>query len=240
MAVAGVLAAIAAVAVSGISSAAPLIKYPNFSSIQGLKLNGDAAKVGNVLRLTEPANDEVGSAFTKKKKVDSRESFKTRFRISLHDGSGGTADGLAFVLSGAGKGALGGGGGGLGYAGIESSVAVEIDTFQNFENTNEPPDDHYAVVVGGDHQEARAAFAPPFGLAQNDTFVWVDYKAKRKRLKVFGAETGSKPASPFINEKVNLKNLFNARRMRAGFTASTGGDFQAHDVLAWKLKQRQR
>ena len=74
--------------------------------------------------------------------------------------------------------------------------------------------------------------------------VWVDYKKKRKRLKVFGAETlvdpAVKPAAPFINVRVNMGRIFDRKPVRAGFTAATGGAFQAHDVVSWKLKQRKR
>jgi len=70
------------------------------------------------------------------------------FRITPSEQSGNTADGLAFVIqnaqggtntdpstgcgeTGSGPTALGGGGGCLGYSGIDNSLALEFDTFYN-------------------------------------------------------------------------------------------------------------
>lgn len=43
------------------------------------------------------------------------------------------ADGLAFVIQGVSPVSLGNSGSGLGYEGIANSLAVEIDTFHNFD-----------------------------------------------------------------------------------------------------------
>ena len=81
-------------------------------------------------------------------------------------------DGLAFVLHGdprAGSAALGGGGGGLGYAGLPAALAVEFDTWYNaeggggVEGSGDLPYDHVTVQaapVGG--PSARAASDTPY------------------------------------------------------------------------------
>jgi hypothetical protein len=235
------LAAAVGTLVLATGASAVKFNFPFFDDSTGtdrLKLNGDAfltgAKQGHQLRLTPAEPDQRGSAFTKRKVLDSGRSFKTRFRISLHDGSG---DGMAFLINGKGKGALGDGGGGLGYGGIDPSVAVEIDTYPN---KGESPIPHLAVTKGGDPGNELASFDFPYPVNEHDTTVWVDYVKKSKRLKVFAAETLEKPGAPFINVKANLGRIFDRKPARVGFTASTGGAWQAHDVVSWKFKQRKR
>jgi len=66
------------------------------------------------------------------------------------------ADGIAFVLQTAGLGALGGDGENIGYGGITSSFAIEMDTWQNdaFQpnptDRKDPESDHVAFMAGGD------------------------------------------------------------------------------------------
>jgi Legume lectin domain len=212
------------------------VDYPNFRSTKGLKLNGTAKGAGIALKLTPAVGVRAGSAFTKRKVVKSTKSFQTRFTFNPHDGSD-SGDGIAFVLHPKGKGALGVNGGGLGYGGIEPSLAVEIDMFFNSTYENEPDADHVAIAVDGDHTSALEAAPIPFFLPDEISNFWVAYSAKSKRLRVFASE-GGRRGSPLLNRRVNLRALFDGDRVRAGFTAATGSASQAHDLLRWKLRQR--
>jgi len=71
-------------------------------------------------------------------------SFSTRFTFRASAGAD-AADGLAFVIQAGGPTALGQTGGGLGYAGIPSSVAVKFDLYDNDGEGSTPP----ACYVGG-------------------------------------------------------------------------------------------
>jgi len=124
-----------------------------FSGVS-VEVNGSADVIDDTLRLT-PAIRTAGSAFaTDSFLINPNTSFFTTFsfRISGSDGTGG-ADGFAFVVQNDpdGASALGTGGGFLGYAGIDNSMAIEFDTFQNSGvNTedgraaffNDPDDNH--------------------------------------------------------------------------------------------------
>ncbi len=107
--------------------------YPDFTSITGLSLNGNAAQFnGKVLRLTPATPSQVGSAwFTTLQPVS--EGFSTTFTFQITNTSQPSADGFAFVIqnSTAGTTALGTGGGYLGYTGIDHSLAIEFDTYAN-------------------------------------------------------------------------------------------------------------
>ena len=69
---------------------------------------------------------EAGSLFTSNKVSVSGFTITFDFRLTS-----AAADGFAFVIQGVGSSALGTGGGGLGYQGIGSSVAVKFDLSDN-------------------------------------------------------------------------------------------------------------
>ena len=100
------------------------INYPNFSSIAGLNLVGNAAQAGSQLRLTANVNSQVGAAwFTTAQGIEA--GFDTTFQFQITNAA---ADGFAFVVQNSGTSAIGGGGGGIGYDGITKSLAVEFDS----------------------------------------------------------------------------------------------------------------
>lgn len=55
---------------------------------------------------------------------------------------------MAFVIQGEGLDALGGNGKGMGYGGINNSLAVEFDTYYNFE-VNDPYENHVSIQTRG-------------------------------------------------------------------------------------------
>ncbi|HEX2971499.1 MAG TPA: hypothetical protein VHP11_04165, partial [Tepidisphaeraceae bacterium] len=102
----------------------------DFSDASKLQLNGTAAVVGTgsnaILRLTDTATGQTGSAFTKLPADITKFNISFDFRM----GGGTGADGMAFVIQGVAPTALGGGGGGLGYSGIANSMALKFDAYQ--------------------------------------------------------------------------------------------------------------
>jgi Legume lectin domain len=98
----------------GGSASAVTVNYPSFKKTKGLKLNGTAEKAGKRLQLVPAEDGESGSAFTKRKVLKTNRSFKTQFRIEMHDAPSTPGDGMAFVLTSEGADSLGGIGGGLG------------------------------------------------------------------------------------------------------------------------------
>src|SRR5262249_23087186 len=100
-----------------------------FASPGDLTPNGTTRFPGTVLELTSGQNGQAGSAFTSGK-VDLA-SFYTTFNFQFRAGSNPIADGIAFVIQGSGANALGGGGGGLGYSGITSSVAITYRAYDH-------------------------------------------------------------------------------------------------------------
>jgi hypothetical protein len=80
---------------------------------------------GGVLNLTAATNDNATSAWFNT--AQSVSNFTASFTYDFISGTATPADGFAFVLQNTGLTALGGGGGGLGYLGINNSVALGFD-----------------------------------------------------------------------------------------------------------------
>ena len=151
--------------------AAAQITFLDFSTTDGLALNGSAAQTTNatgqpVLRLTPdtPSHNGGSAWFTTQQSIASGFTSVFQFQIT-HDPNNpypGPADGLAFVVQNSvnpvasGTQALGGSGGAIGYGvpdpggdtgtPIDNSLAVEIDTFKN---SWDPDANHIAIQSCG-------------------------------------------------------------------------------------------
>ncbi|MBK6732030.1 MAG: hypothetical protein IPG60_14090 [Bacteroidetes bacterium] len=130
-----------------------------FTGYSQFILNGDAVDLGDgCIQLTEEVTNQAGSVWYDTL-ISLENDFNVDFFINLGDLDAGGADGIAFVLQPVSTG-LGSTGGGLGYDGIEPSVDVEFDTWQNAEN-NDPVYDHVSIMRDGvlDHL-AETALTP--------------------------------------------------------------------------------
>ena len=142
--------------------------FPDFSSVANLQRNGSAHQAtynkAKVLRLTDgypgvgATHPETASAwFSIPSLVNPKAGqqvvnlgFTTYFKFQIHTAAicCTPADGFAFVIQNSSATALGTGSGGLGYAGIPNSLAVEFDTFQDASNSD-PNANHVAVQSCG-------------------------------------------------------------------------------------------
>jgi hypothetical protein len=193
------LVATAVLLAIGAASAQQIRFFPDFSSVAFLQMNGAHQATWNnqaVLRLTD-GNLSVGSHqesatswFTIPQQVNL--GFTTYFAFQIHSAGGccNPGDGVAFVIqnasstdrsygaTGAGVTARGVSGGGVGYAGIPNSLAVEFDTQQN---GWDPSANHIAVqgcgtqtngpvhvpgnfTIGSNTHVTSCLVAPPSGL----------------------------------------------------------------------------
>jgi fibronectin-binding autotransporter adhesin len=105
-----------------------------------LTLNGGASVVPNpidptsgVLLLTDGGGGQARSAFATVAPGAFNTSFQFAFQLPPGVTANNTADGFTFVIHNAptGEAALGGGGGGLGYAGITPSLSAQINMYNN-------------------------------------------------------------------------------------------------------------
>jgi lectin family protein len=214
------------------------INYPSFSGAEAsLSLNGTAsvARAGSrkrVLRLTSDGFRQAGSAWATEK-IDVTRSFETRFKAYLHH-SQPDADGIAFLIQGVGPRALGGWGGGIGYRGIEASVAVEFDTYQN---PTDPSENHLAVVLAGDPDTHLVAAESGVPLAGRPFAARVAYDAPTRNLKVYvtSLRAGS-TEQLMIDQTVDLAGDVGASTAWVGFTGATGNVTSSQDIYSWTLE----
>ncbi len=139
------------------------------------------------------------------------------------------ADGIGFVLQPVSNG-IGAIGGGLGFQGINPSLGVEFDTYQN-SDFGDPYDDHIALVKNGVlNHNAPENLQGPFILPNlengaNHAFV-IDWNATTKNLQVILDGT---LRINYTSDIVN--NLFSSSPFVFwGFTAATGASYNFQTV----------
>jgi hypothetical protein len=206
------------------------IEYPDFSSISGLTLNGDATQSGNVLRIVSAEDGQTGSAYITNKVNTSQ--FTTQFQM-LFSEPGGFADGLTFVIQNDENGVntLGGGGGGIGYSGISPSVAVSFDIWVNGGCDS---DRNISILTNGD--QCTKLDTADFNFVSDQVYnIWADYDGIT--LNVYISTTSIKPMIPIVSQTMDIPSIIGTNMAFVGFTASTGGSNVNHDILNWTYGQ---
>jgi hypothetical protein len=233
--------------VGTLANAATVINYPDFSSVAGLTINGNAAQVGNVLRVTPAIDGQSGSVFsTSTVSLAVGASFSTHFQFRFTNpdlnfcdnfaglGTGCGADGLVFVVQTVGNN-VGGAGGGIGYSGINNSVGIEFDNWWNGEigdiNSN-----HVGIDLNGSVTSVLQTPLTEADLNDGDIWnAWVDYNSATELLEVRATRSAARPASALLSQSVNLASVLGVTDAFVGFTSGTGASHANHDVLSWQL-----
>ena len=220
---------------AGLATAASFT-FNDFSSIAGLTLNGGAAQSGSVLRVVPSAATQAGTAYyTTPISLDGSTGFSTAFEFLVQtdtDSSLGAPDGFTFLLQNVGVNALGAAGQGLGYVGLDPSVAVVF-------RGRAPA--FIGVITGGiDPANLADPFNPPgaTSLAEGsfygqDEFAWIDYSPSGA-LNVYLSSTSVRPATPAMSTSVNVAGTLGSQ-MYVGFSAGNGGAFGSQDILNWSF-----
>ena len=223
---------------------AAVISYADFSSVAGLTLNGSAAQAGNVLRVTPANYSQSGSAFsTSTVSLASNASFSTFFQFRFTnpggacDGLGCGADGLVFVVQTVGNN-VGGLGGGIGYAGINNSVGIEFDTWNNGGGDNNSSN-HIGIDVNGSVTSVILTEVTEADMNNGDIWnAWIDYNGSTNLLEARLGRSAVRPTNAILSLTRNLATDLGTTNAFVGFTSGTGAAFANHDVLSWTLEDR--
>jgi hypothetical protein len=218
------------------AAVAQSIDYPDFSDPVDLRLVGDAALVGDRLRLTPAAYWQTGGAWhtSKQNVADAWETYLT-FQSSTRVSSG--ADGFALVIQNSSLDALGTSGPGLGYDGISNSLAIEFDMWNNGEGSQ----DHVSVHSQGisansyDHSLSLGSSSNIPSLRDGAVHtVRIIYDPGSVFIYIDDMET------PRLVVPVDLTDLLALDNGTAwvGLTAATGGAYQNHDISLWRFGPR--
>jgi Legume lectin domain len=229
---------------------AAAIRFEDFASVRDLSLVGDAKVNGATLRLTPAEGNRAGAAwFRKKQPVGS--GFETTFQFQLTDagGMGHGADGFAFVLQNSGPEALGGRGSAGGFA-VEDhafhdrrksfvpwSIAVFFDTFRN-RGEQDPSNNYVAFCTYGKPSDTHWP-APRLAFTRKLRIRLKDQKVHTARIRfqppvlsVFLDDA----STPALESVVDLSIVLDREGAAwVGFTASTGGGYENHDILKWSF-----
>jgi hypothetical protein len=240
----GLFVATAMGAATGASAA--VINYSDFGSIAGLTLNGDAAQVGNVLRVTPALDGQSGSAFSSSTvSLASNASFSTFFKFRFTDPDIGFcdtvttcgADGLVFVVQTVANN-VGGAGGGIGYDGIGNSVGIEFDTWNNGGQDNHSSN-HVGINVGGSVFSLVLAEVTEADMNNGDIWnAWIDYNGATNLLEVRLTRANTRPVAALLSLTRDLALDLGQTDAFVGFTSGTGSSHANHDVLTWQLEDR--
>ncbi len=225
------------------------IHFEDFASIRGLNLVGDAAVSRVALRLTPAKGDRSGAVwFREKQSVASGFETTFQFKLTHQGGLGHGADGFAFVLQNSGPEALGGLGSAGGFAvadrdyhhkgtAIPWSIAVFFDTYRN-KVEGDPSANYIAFCTYGKPSDMRwpaprLAFTPSLSVQLKDRNVHTArILFQPPNLSIFLDDS---PA-PVLESVVDLSIVVDRQGSAwVGFTASTGGGYENHDILNWSF-----
>lgn len=219
---------------------ATIVTFSDFSSTAGLTLNGSAAATvtgdGTVLRLVPATFNQSGSAFSST--TINAATFSTAFAFRLTDRGGISdgiqvgADGFTFVVQPVSS-SIGGGGGGLGYAGVSPSVAVEFDTFWNG-GAGEPNSNHIGIDVNGSVSSVASVGISPDFDDGNLWYAWIDYDGTT--LEVRAGQSATRPLAATLSHAIDIQAIIGTSTAYVGFTAGTGAAYANHDIVSWEYR----
>lgn len=201
--------------------------YPDFSSIAGLSLVGNAVQAGTNVQLTAAVNTQTGGLWHTAP-VPVSEGFSTTFEYQITPTTGG-ADGMAFVIHANGPGALGPGGGSLGYDTLPASLAVELDHYNNG-NFNDPNGNHISVHTNGaapnsTNESASIGIVTAIPDLGGIHTVAIDHDGATMEIRFDGTLV--------LTVVVDLSTVVGGTDATIGFTGATGGLNEAHIVHSW-------
>ena len=236
-------------ALFSLPAAAVTVTYGDFSDLSGFQQNGATAAIADpvtddlnrkVLRLTNNLG-QSGSAFlTNAISLANKSSFSTAFtfRISHPLGSSDTdgqgADGLVFVVQTVSN-TAGGSGGGIGYQGINKSVGVEFDTWNNGPSLNDPNGNHIGIDLNGGFNGPTAIIGTRMNNGA-DWFAWVDYDGTTNDVEVRLSQTNIRPLAATLTRNADLAAVLGQDAAYIGFTSGTGSAGGYHDIVNWTFR----
>jgi hypothetical protein len=203
----------------------------------------------SVVELTDGGFGEAGGVF-----LNNRvgvQNFSTTFTFQITPGTSPMADGMAFVIQGAGPTALGGPGGGLGYGsdhvggplGIPRSLAIKFDLFDNSgEGVNST-----GIFTDGRSPTIRdpglGVGFPDNSVSLNGSGIDLSSGHPFKVTLTYDGTTLTETITDTVTSQsfttsydVNIPGLLGSDAGYMGFTGGTGGLTAIQDVLSWTIQ----
>jgi hypothetical protein len=202
--------------------------FTDFMNHSGFTANGSTSFPANpaVIRLTDGGGGEAGSAWYNTPIAVG--AFTTTFTINQHSGG---ADGLSFVIQNdiRGTGAVGGGGGGEGYAGIFHSIAIKFDLYTDGTQLSET-----GLFTNGQDPSAFPGQDVSLGTVNlhsgNPIQVTLSYDGTTLTETVMELNTTHTFSHTYA---LNLAQTIGGPTAYVGFTGGTGGVTSIQDIVSW-------
>ena len=217
-----------------------VIYQPDFSTQQAGWTNNGSSSFGTInsataLILNPSSANQVGSGIWNQKiTLPANNSFSTFFTYQI-DQNTSRADGMTFLIQQSGTTAIGGSGQNLGISGINTSVAVEFDTYQN---GGDPDNNHIAIDLNGNTSHSTGVVASinksTLDLADSKLkYVWIDYNGSTNLFEVRIGTSNSRPATATLSTTINLATTLSGHNVYVGFTGATGGSVERHSITSF-------
>jgi hypothetical protein len=202
-----------------------------FSTLTSLQLNGNAVHNSTSLQLTT-ASANLTSSFFSKGTVDIS-AFTTSFTFQQQGPSPSFgAEGITFTIQGNSPTALGGGQGGLGYAGIGNSAAVKFDVFGS---GSDPSNSSTGLFLNGAGPYGGTNLLPGINL-RSGNLMRADITYANPTLTVLLTDTVTN-ATDTRTYNVNLPALVGSNRGYVGFTGATGSFYtMTQNIRTWNFQ----
>jgi len=212
----------------GGGSGSPTVNDPNgFASATGFTLDGGATVTGGALQLTDGGNFEARAIWYSTPL--NIQSFTTDFTFQITPAAANASDGMTFAIQNQGLDAHGGIGGALGWQGINQSVAVKFDTFNNSgEGVNST-----GFYTSGAAPTTPAQDLTPSGVDLHSGHLMhahLIYDGTTLALTLTDTVTN---ATFSTSQAINIAGAVGANTAYVGFTGGTGGTVSTQDVLSW-------
>lgn len=132
---------------------------------------------------------------------------------------------------------VGGAGGGIGYQGINNSIGIEFDTWNNGSGDNNSSN-HIGIDVNGSVSSVVLAQVSEDDMNNGNVWnAWVDYNSATKLLEARLSQSSVRPGSAIVSlSNIDLASTLGVTNAYVGFTSGTGAAFANHDVLSWTLE----
>lgn len=184
-----------------------------------------AAVVGTRLRITPATGNKNGAAWSPVKVAVG--CFTTSFSFQM---SSATADGLCFVMQNQSPTALGTVGIDLGYGGINHSLGIKFDIYNNSgEGT-----DSTGVYTNGTRPTVPSIDLTPSGVVMRNGHVFnvgINYDGTTLTWTI--ADAANPLFTTTNSTTVNLPAVIGGSSAYVGFVGSTGGSYAQQDILTW-------
>jgi hypothetical protein len=209
----------------------PIPNYPVGFDSAYLYSNGRTALSGTHLQLTNSGKNQASSAYYAiPVGID---KFTTDFDFQITKASSGTqADGFTFVIQNGSHNAVGASGGGLGYGGLASSVAIQFELFNGsgsgtnstgvFQNGATTPGAPVVLSVAGVH----------IGNG-NVIHVHITYDGTTLAWSLVGVQNNEFPLTATDKMAINIPQVIGSNIAYVGFTAGTADSTATQTILDW-------